>query len=97
MWELRHQNIFPIQIIKMNQITIKLAERDYLVGLGESKEEVVSRIGQPDGDVGNGCCDAWPDVFVYDHYELHFKSNQLFLVKDVSVQAVILQCDDSSK
>ena len=74
----------------MNQITIKLAQRDHLARLGDSKEEVVSRIGQPDGDVGNGCCNAWPDVFVYDHYELHFKSNQLVLVKDTNTQSTIL-------
>ena len=75
----------------MNQITIKLAQRDYLVRLGDSKEEVVSRIGQPDGDVGNGCCNAWPDVFVYDHYALLFKSNQLVQVKETNTQSTILQ------
>lgn len=91
MWELRYQNIFPELIIKMKPITIKLAQRDYQVVLGESKEEVVARIGQPDGDVGNGCCNAWPDVFVYDQYELQFKCDQLVLVKDTNTQSTILQ------
>ncbi len=75
----------------MDQTTLKIAERDYLVSIGDSQESIVSRIGQPDGDVGNGCCNAWPDVFVYDNYELHFKSNALLRVKDVHSQEMILQ------
>jgi len=67
----------------MDHITIKIDKRDYLISLGDSKQDVVSRIGQPDGDVGNGCCNAWPDVFVYENYALHFKNNRLLLVKDV--------------
>ena len=67
----------------MDHITIKIDKRDYLISLGDSKQEVVSRSGQPDGDVGNGCCNAWPDVFVYENYALYFINNRLLLVKDV--------------
>lgn len=57
--------------------TITINRRTATFSIGDTKEKIVEHLGLPDGTVGNGCYNAWPDVLTYGAAEFHFKNNAL--------------------
>lgn len=65
----------------MKSHTIELAEKEQTFSATDTKEMIVARLGLPDLDVGNGCCNAMPDVLKYGDCEFHFTCEQLTQIR----------------
>lgn len=68
--------------------TLQLDGKERTFCSTDSKEAIVSSLGLPDLDVGNGCCNALPAVLKYGDCEFHFKCEKL---KQISLSGQLLK------